>query len=188
MKEKKKNTTAIYVSIFIAFIMITSVIGYIFGDSSQQTVRYKNLKFTLTSEGWKTKYEGKPYIFTYTPKDLEGVNISESINLADLLQIDVTYDYNSTFAENIAYSIFELSKIGYERGIYIRQGFTTNASEGFPVIKCENASQFVPIVYFKSSNVTQFKQEGNCILIESSDSNGFLPLSDKLAYRMLRIV
>ena len=185
--KAKKNYAAIFVSLFIAFIMITSVIGYIFGDSGQSTARYNGITFTLTSNGWKTVYQGRQYTFSFLPQDLKSINLSDSIVLKDTLQLDVTYDYNSSFAQEIASSIFEFSEIAIQKDAYLRQGFTSNISENFPVITCETANEFVPVIYFTESNETKISSDGSCIIVESRDANGFLPLADKLAYNMLGI-
>ena len=187
-RKNKKNYAGIIVSIFIAFILVTSIIGYIFGDNQNQVSRYKDLKFTATSQGWKTNYQGKTYHFSFLPQDLEDINISDSIGFGNLLEVDATYEPNSTYKENIAQAIFELKNILGQKEIFLRQGFTRNSTFNLPIITCSNANPIVPVIYYKSSNQTLITNQAGCIIIESQSENSFLALTDKGAYRILGIV
>lgn len=187
-QRKKKNYAGIWISIFLALIMVTSIIGFIFGDNPSGVVRYKNLKFTQLNQGWKVKYEGRDYIFSFEPNSLEQINISDSIKFDNLLELDVTYDVNSTYKEAMAQSIFELSNILSQRGVFVRAGFTSNSSYNLPIITCEDATQGVPVIYYSASNKTSISMSGNCIMLESEDSYSFLLLTNRLAYRILGIM
>lgn len=187
-RKKKKNYAGIIVSIFIAVILISSIVGYIFGDAQERVSRYNGIKFTLTSKGWKTIYQDKIYIFSFVPVDVEDIALPDSINLNNLLEIDVTYEFNSTYKENIAEAIFELLNIVTKNNIYLRQGFTTNNSFNIPIITCEDATPSVPVLYYKSSNQTNISQQNNCIIIEANNQNLFLAQTDRIAYKILGIM
>jgi hypothetical protein len=186
--KNKKNYAGVFVSLFIAFIMVTSILGYIFGDSDTRTSKYKDIKFTLTTQGWTTKINGAIYHFTYTPTDIESINMSDEIALSVPTELDVTYDYNSSYRQDIAGAIFELATILSKKNIYVRQGFTSNTSYNFPVINCTHSSQFVPVVYYMESNRSSISQQGNCIIVQSQDRNFFLLYSDFIAYKILGIM
>lgn len=187
-RKKKKNYAGIMVSLFIALILVTSIVGFIFGGTSETVSRYNGLKFTLTTNGWKTIYQGKTYLFSFAPRDVEDIALPDSLNLNNLLEIDVTYEFNSTYKENIAEAIFELSNIATKNNIYLRQGFTTNNSFNIPIITCEDATPSVPVLYYKSSNQTNISQQNNCIIIEANNQNLFLAQTDRIAYKILGIM
>ncbi|MBD3164842.1 hypothetical protein GF323_06615 [Candidatus Woesearchaeota archaeon] len=189
MRRKKKNYGAIIVSLFIAFIMVTSILGYIFGqDSGNDTVMYDGIKFVLTPEGWKTNYNGNTYIFSYTPSDLEDINFTEDINFKGLLEIDLTYDVNSSYREGIAEAIFRFSNNAEKQGIFIRQGFTGNNTYSVPIITCDDATEFIPVIYYKEGNESNAENRGNCLVIESDEPNYFSAYTDLIAYKILGIM
>jgi hypothetical protein len=186
--KKKKNYAGIFISVFIVLILISSILGYIFGDQQNTTVRYNNQKFVLTNNGWRTNINGDVLYFSMVPNDLEDIEFPEIPNLQNVLEIDTTYDFDSEYKEDIAKSIFELSQVLSKKGIYVLQGFTTNTSFDLPIITCEDSTQFVPIVYYKSSNQTKIYLNNNCIIIEGNNQNSFIPLTDRLAYQILGIM
>jgi hypothetical protein len=188
---KKKQTTnyaGIFVSIFIALIMITSIMGYIFSDRQVTTMKYNGIKFTYSTSGWHFKYNNLNYVFSYFPTDLEKMNVSIPTSFTTMLEIDSTYDVNDSYKEDIAASIFELSTILSKSNIFLRQGFTTNTSYNFPIITCQDASSTVPVLFYKTSNQTIVTKQGNCIIIESESGSSFLAFSDIIAYKILGIM
>jgi hypothetical protein len=166
--------------------MITSIIGYIFGDNQGTTIRYKGIKFSASQEGWKTKYSGKVYTFPYVPDDLNNINFSSTVDLKTVQALGITYSDSSLYKEYIADSIFRFSN-WFQDSLYVQPGFTENNSYSLPVITCADATAYVPVIYYKYSNQTQITEEGSCITIEASDPNMFLALTNKLAYMLLGI-
>jgi hypothetical protein len=187
-KKKPNKLGGIFLTIFITLIMVTSIIGFLANDSSTRVIKYNKQKFTGTNDGWMTKYEGKTYYFSYVPNDLEDLEFPEIENLDSIIELDVTYDENSTSARDIAGSIFELSEILFERGTYLRQGFTKNNTLNRPIITCKDALPSVPVVYFKESNITKISIENYCIIVQAQDSRSFLPVANRIAYKILGIM
>jgi len=185
MRKQKKNRTGIIVSVFIVFIMVTSVIGFIFGGNQTPPVHYKGYKFTQTSRGWRTTINNQNFYLSYTPNDVE---LLELPDFPKSLEIDVTYDPNSTYKESIAQAIFELSTILSANGVFIRQGFTTNNTYGIPIITCADATPYIPVVLFLNSNKSEAIKEENCFIIHSFDENSFLPYADRIIYETLEIM
>ena len=71
--------------------------------------------------------------------------------------------------------------------IFIRSGFTT-PQNNFPVLSCDDATEFVPVVYFKSGNFTKISLENNCILAEAAAHADVIRLKDRLVYGILGII
>ena len=186
--KNKKNYGSIALSLFIATIMVTSIIGYIFADNQDQAVKYNGIKFTLISTGWKANIDGKNYLFSYDPKSVEDMELPDDVFFDNVMEIDATYDPNSTYKEAIAQSIFEFANILSVNNIYLRPGFTSNTSFGVSIITCDDASPFVPVLYYKSSNQTIVTSQDNCLIIEARDANSFLALTDRIAYKILGVI
>ena len=187
-RKDKKNYAGIIVSLFIAFIMVTSIIGYIFADTQGTTTKYNGIKFTSTPNGWSAKIDGKMYLFSYDPRSLEDIEIPETVSFDGVREIDATYDVNSSYRETIAQSLFELSHVLPDKNIFLRAGFTTNSSYDVPIITCKDATPFIPVIYYRNSNQTSIIHEGNCIILESYEGGSFLALTDKIAYKILGVI
>jgi hypothetical protein len=187
-KKDKKNLSMVFVSVFIALILVTSILGYIFQDTSQTAIKYNGQKFTYTNNMWRTKYEDTTYYFTYHPSDIEHLNLSGSVNLDNLMEIDITYDDDSEDKELMGAAAFELSTILSHKNIFLRQGFTSNNTFDAPIITCADATPFVPVILLSESNVTQGTVVNNCIIIESQDQSSFMAYIDLIAYKILRIM
>jgi len=187
-KEKKSKWGAILV-FFIAFIMISSIIGFIYSGRTD-TFKYKDLKFTRTQNQWYTVINNQRLIFNYFPTDVEQINLTQEITtiLLNKPEIDTTSELNDTFAEEIALAQYNMALTLNNLNIYIRQGLTTNNTFNLPIITCKDATLAVPIIHFKQSNQTKITLENNCIIAEARNNIDILRIKDRLLYSMLGII
>jgi len=186
----KKNNTAKYMVYFMAFIMISSVFAVMFyGFANQEgTAKYGKIKFTQTDNGWTLNTKTQQYNFDYLPQEVDFMNLSSEMTglLSNTLEIDVTSEVNNSDAETIAFVQFAMDRNLPQK--YIRVGFSTNSSFNTPIFDCSDATQLVPVVYFKSGNETKFIEEGNCLIAQSRDNFGFIRIKDRLLYAILGII
>jgi hypothetical protein len=192
MKPKKtRNYFVIFISIFLALIMVTSILGYIFMDRQENAVlNFKGTKFTYnpSTTMWQFRYQNLNHQFKYYPEDLMALNYSKDIALLAAAEIDATYDPEDENKGPIASSIFTLANHLSSKNIYVRQGFIVNNSYGLPIIGCEESSPFVPVIYYRTANQTMAYKQGDCIIIESENDESFLRYSERLAYQILGIM
>jgi len=187
-RNSKRNYGGIFLSIFIALLMITSIIGFLADDSQVNSVKYGKYKFTTTNNGWHTKIDNKDYYFSYTPADVELISVPENLNLDNIIEVDVTSDINSTFKKEIAGSMFELNQILSQNNIYVRQGQVKESDLNLPIITCAESTQKVPVILYRFGNETRILYENNCIILESRDGNSFLALTHRIAFKILKIM
>jgi len=191
MKQKEKNRGKFF-SIFIVVIMTMSVLGFLIGgrNSGEQKLKYNDITFTRKDNTWVALINDRQLVFDYFPEQVENINISqEIINKLNTLEIDTTYDLNDSFAEGIALSQYRFQQnIGAITNIYVRQGLTSNNTFNLPILTCENATDFVPVIYFKQSNETKIYSENKCIIIEADSEAGFLIAKDRLLYGYFKII
>ena len=108
MKEKKKWGLIF----FMVFIMIGTSFSFIFFGFANIVERIKYDGFTFTNNGnvWLAKINGRQAGFSFLPKDVE--NIPTSSNIPNILQskleIDATYDLNSTYKESFALALHQM--------------------------------------------------------------------------------
>lgn len=187
-KEKKSKWGAILV-FFIAFIMISSIIGFLYGGETD-TFKYKDIKFTRTQNQWFTTVNNQKLTFDYFPTEVEQIELNQDITttLLNKPEIDTTSKINDTFSEEIALAQYNMALTLNNLNVYLRRGFTTNNTFNLPIITCKGATFAVPIIYFKQSNETKITIEDNCIVAEARNNIDILRIKDRLLYSMLGIM
>jgi len=179
---------------FIGLIMIGSIFGVIFfgfrSGGATTRLEYNGFDFIRKGNVWTTRVNGVEAVFSYLPRDVEFIFTSPLIKdrLKNKLEIDVTSDVNDTNREAISLAQFQIGSTLQPFNIFVRSGFTGNNSFNFPVLTCNDATNFVPVIYFKTSNQTVVLLEDNCIIIEASQPADFIRIKDRLIYEMFDII
>lgn len=191
-RQEKKFPKEKLMVLFIAFVMIFSVVGYMFGrNGSEEKLSYNDYKLVRKGSQWSIVVDNKEAVFDYFPVEVENINVSYDIieSIMNTLEVDTTYDINSSYSESIAYSQYEIALMLNEHfNIYVRNGFTTNNTFGLSVITCDDATDIVPVIYFKESDEVKVYSEGNCIIAEGRNDLDFVKIKDRLMYGVLGII
>ena len=185
-KHEKKNKIGLWLTIFIALLMLTSTIGYVFkGDSKE---KYGEFSFSRgDDQRWHTKIDGKQLAFYYFPADLERINLSSEITnrIKNTNMIYFTHNLENPYSGDIAL----LKEIFWPYfKIYADNGLTVNNSFNLPVINCNNATITLPIIYFKESNQTGFYFDNDCIICEIRSGEDFTALKERLLYALFGVM
>lgn len=192
LRREKSNISKKIIGYFIGIIMVFSAFGVVFfgfGAGSGGSVKYNGLKFTDKGSFWSVNVKGREALFTYLPDEVSFINISAGAmdKLKNVVQIDSTSEFNDTLAEPIALAQFQMGTTLLNFNIFVRNGFTAE-QQNFPVITCRDATQFVPVIYFKESNATNIHMEDNCIIAEAANAADSIRLKDRLVYGILGII
>ncbi len=178
----------------IGFIMVASVFGVIFfgfntADATRR-LKYNGFEFINRGSFWSTNVNEREAWFTYFPTDVELVSVNDDIikRLINVIEIDVTSEFNDTFAEQISLAEYNMGLTLNNFNVFVRQGFTNENQYNFPVITCESSTNFVPVIYFKSSNETKVYLENNCIIAEALTQADVEKIKDRLVYGILGII
>jgi len=191
MRKKEKKNKQVLLSIFIAIIMVSSILGYMFGRDEPNTVKYNKVDFYQNNFLWATKINDKEVVFHNFPSAVEHINISDEIfaRIKSTLEVDSTYDQNNSFAKDIALAQHSVELIMDDFfNIYLRKGMTTENEYNLPVITCKEATPFIPVLYFKIANQTSVYLENNCIIAEARNGLEFLKIKDRLLYGLFDII
>tara|TARA_Y100000310_G_scaffold47186_1_gene43805 strand:- start:31818 stop:32405 length:588 start_codon:yes stop_codon:yes gene_type:complete len=178
----------------LIFIMFGSVFTFIFfgfnsSTSSSGVVDYNGFEFVNRGTYWSTIIDSREALFTYLPDDLGFifVNNDATSRLRNKVQIDITSDFEDVFAEPIALAQFQMGITLNNFNVFVRGGFTSE-HENFNVLTCDDASGFVPVIYFRSANTTKVYLEGNCVIAEASNGADVIRIKDRLVYSILGII
>lgn len=184
-----------WMAIFIGVIMLSSVAGFVisFNPSSQaDTFRYSGLTFKQNPQGfYSAELGGKLLEFLYRPEDVADIEISPSVvsTITGSRALYITYDFNSTFSQDMALLQFELGNVLEARyGVFVQPAFTGENPLNISVVGCANATAFVPVLLLQEANSTGISAEPsspNCIVGSAPGSTGFSRVADRLKYSIL---
>ena len=190
-KEKKEKRRWGLI-LFIVIIMLGTTFSFVYYGFSgvDETVKYNGIKFVKFPDRWEANINGATAAFTFLPGEVENVFVPDgfSARMQDKLEIDATYDANSTFRESIALAQHQMGLTLEQYNIFVRKGFTANNSFNLPVITCNDSTANVPVVYFRHGNSTGIHLEKDCIIAEAQSNTDFIKAKDRLLYGILGVI
>ncbi len=174
--------------------MVGSVFGIIFGGFSQSNTKYKYNGHTFKVVGNKlvTKINGNDINVYYLPETIIKLNISEDIKskIRSSQAFFLTYsptDENVQYMELLRFELAEL-EASQVTGKYFLPGMTKESTEySFPIIDCQNATDFQPVIVFKTGNSSQVTMNNNCITFNTVYSQDVLLYRDWLVFQVTGI-
>ena len=191
MRERKEKRRW-GLMVFIILIMIgTSFSVFFFGFApASDTANYKGIKFTSNGNFWIARINAKDAAFSYLPAEVEYLMADEGMEkkLKNKFEIDLTYDFNSSFAQTIALAQHQMGLTLASYNVYLRKGFTSNTTFNFPIITCDTATDIVPVIYIMEGNQSKIRLQGNCVIAEASSQNDVIKLKDRMLYSMLGVI
>ncbi len=182
--KSKKNWWAFGFLIFMVIGMSSGFVFFGFNDGSK--IIYNGHKFLYKGDHWEAKVNGVVAATTYAPEQVMGTEVPQELAplLQNKVQIDATSDVNDSMKDWISLAQYQMGLTLAAGSVYLREGFLQNGTS-FPQISCEDASSFVPVIYFESSNETKASLEGNCVIVEARSGQEMILLKDRLLYAML---
>ena len=188
--EKEKRRWGLI--LFIILIIIGTSAGVIYSGFSPEnyTFKYNGIKFVKYPDRWEAKINGAIAAFSFLPTEVSYINMAGDTlpKLQNKYEIDVTYDYNSTYKESIALAQHQIALTLGQYNIYVRKGFTTNSSFNLPVISCNESTSSAPVLYFRGGNETYIKSDGSCIIVQGASNNDFIKAKDRIMYGLLGVL
>ena len=194
-REKKKDNKKIWlIGIFMAVIMVTSIIGFMASDNPDQTRKYNGIKFYATNTGWEAKINEKMIQFNLLPEEVQGINISSTIieQLKTTKMAQITFDPNSVYPQETAWAQYQLQQT-MNAGLnnYATIGLTeqpANITYTGSIINCKDATQYVPVIMLQYGEETKITEINNCIILEAQSTYDMYALKDRLVYGLLGII
>src|SRR3989344_5836293 len=171
MKKRK-----LILAIFIIVIMISSAIGFVYTNDSNDanTINYNGFKFKLTENyNYIVDIQGKQFIFDNLHSQVEDMELPDFSILNSKYYLIINYSERNG---NIDYSI---NKLRYTLNLLNKKGVLACANEqecntDLPVKDCTEDS-----FYVKKSNINKISLQDKCVIIEGSDLE-LVRLTDKI--------
>ncbi|MGB9748450.1 MAG: hypothetical protein ACP5OZ_00095 [Candidatus Woesearchaeota archaeon] len=193
-KRKKTNLIS---ALLLAFLMITSIAGYMSNRNPVNVLRYNNFVFRQEQDNygnlrWYSKIEGKQFVFDYNPKVLENINLSPVIRdrILSSKYVIITFQPSDRFTMNyFDRARYDFGSALYEKGINAASAIANSSDEyNLPIITCANSTQQTPVIYMFKGNKTEIRMESDCIVLECSENYEILALKDRLLYSILGVM
>jgi len=193
----KRKKTNLVTALLLAFLMISSIAGYMSNRNSLNVVRYNNFVFRQEQDSygnlrWYSKIDGKEFVFDYNPKLLENINVSPVIRdrILSSKYVILTFEPSDRFTMNyFDRARYDFGSVLYTKGINVASAIA-NTSEDYnlTIMTCDNSTQQIPVIYMFKGNKTEIRMEGDCIILECSENYEILALKDRLLYSILGVM
>lgn len=188
--EKKSKKMTLYMSIFISFLMITSVFAVVFYGytSESDSLRYGKHRFRLTELGYELRFERNNYYFEILPNQVEDLIIGKDVNklLKNSEAIIITSDPDSYYIQDIALATYHINEFMLNHEKPVGVGFTKE-NEFSHIITCDNSTIYYPVIEIKESEDSFTKLEGNCIIIGFSSAYDLKAITSRMLYDYLGV-
>lgn len=173
----------VWITLFIVFIMIASVIGFISTQSEKNNTNsfdYNGHNFNLIQEKYVTLIDNNQYFFDYSPKELESIEIPNFNLVSKYYFIYGPKDMD----DNLRY---DMQKLGYfldKKNIQavLACDKDEKCSPEMPIKDCSNNA-----FYFKRMNESNVYLDENCVVIEGNNED-LSKFVDKIDMKIIGII
>lgn len=177
--------TKIVLTLFIAFIMITSIIGFIWSsnsnDNNYETLEYNNHQFKKINGKYTLELNNNEYVFDNTPYELSDINI-DNLNLESdkyyLIFNPVEKDLNMEYYMQKLYLVLKSSGVNVQLACSTNEG----CDNSMPVKNCDDYS-----FYLKRSEDAKVYKDNKCVVIQGDNLNINKEI-DKINLILLKVV
>ena len=197
-KEAKRKRNQTIIGLFIAFLMVFSIMGYalLSGTRQEQSQEiYNGHEFKQTAEGWQTQISIENQAFTlttaYLPKEVENISM-KGTPLLSAFKFKTIYIIANSISERQAASSFyiNLEKIALRMQLACSEQESESdfcVENNLPIKSCDDASNTVTIIEIKETNQTSITYKNNCIIIEGKGSE-LVKASEKSLFVVFGII
>lgn len=173
------------VSLFISFLMVSSVLGFVVGQlSTTQKLRYNNKVFTFENNRYYTEINDVKVGFYSSPEAVEKVEIPSQFidRMLATKMIVFTADYNDSLIQQISTMAYEMhTTLLQTDNLYVQSAFTTNVTQ-LPPVTCANATSSVPVIYVKQGQNMTAVFENNCLTLTITSQYDAASYEDRILY------
>jgi len=170
-------------AIFIAIIMVLSVLGYVGGSlaSSNSKIKYNEYSFIQSGSSWKLlEYDG--FYFQYLPEDLENITSSSDFYITSS-KIYLGFKPNDNIS--VGNAMNSVSYLLYSNNIIPQEACTIEENcPDIPIIDCEMNQGIIML----SSDTNTYSQDEKCLIITATDTQELNRLTERFIYQQLGVM
>ena len=177
--------------LFIAFIMVFSIFGFVINFAIQpsvSTAKYGDFKFRVVNQQYITKINGDEYKFVFFPMDLEYIMLSDEVKqLLAQPVLTVTYDPKSNLSQNLGEAQYYM-ELQLSDEIMIERALIDNAGTSLPQKSCADATSSQPVIDLRISGVSGIRTEDSCIIVTALDAHDLYQQVERIVYTVLGVM
>jgi len=188
IEAKKERRKKFWMGALLVFIMTFSIMGILIGSRSGERWEYNGYKFTRVENVFVTEINNQKIGFDFLPQTVLTINISANLRNKVLSpMVYLTFD-SETDVQNLLYIDTVRNDLQTTLNSVIVSAVTKESEIYFlPTITCENATPFVPVIYFNVSNQTSIVDKNNCIVLNGQTID-FFKMRDLLVYTYYGVI
>lgn len=192
--EKKKGMTSkMWISIGIAVIMASSIVGFMtLGNTTSPngSIEYNNHTLLGAQNGWTITIDDTERTFEYLPSDVERIpSPSDMPNWIRQVQvITMTSDPDDNLSSAIGAVEYDFFTQFSEQGKILIYAFVKNNTFGKPIVTCANATRYHPVIFFQNGNTTEITLEGYCVIAMADTDYNMLRLGERILYTHYQVI
>ena len=157
-------------------------------DTFEYTINNKTLNFGKSYSKYYLNINDEK-IYFYNLPDKADFNISDNI-LAKIINTRMFYLTFNPTQEELTYidlMRFDLSNEFYKKNIYIVNSVTNETNNyQLPVITCNNATDFVPVISLEVADKQNIEYYDNCLIFQGKGLD-FIKFRDYLIYKLYEV-
>lgn len=183
-KQREQYTRTIVVIITVIFIL-SSIAGIVlYRNDPREEFSIQGVKFRQEGDHYIANINKNDVIVYTLPGEASYINISSAIlnKIKNSKMIYLTFDPEQDDLTYVDFIRFELTEELFENNIFPISG-TLRESPLYqlPVVDCENATIYTPVIEFRVENKTNIYEEDNCIYIQAKGPE-FIIIRDKIIF------
>ncbi len=165
MDLKTKKTL---IAVFIAFLMITSIAGFIFTpESNTQIKKYKDVDFARDGDRWTTDFGGKRISILADPESLQEQKIVSinNLNFAEKIYLSINPKEDLGRVSIELNSLLSLLTPRVVNSCYV----DIDECKSSPIKQCKDATISNKVILIKLENTTSINYHQNCLEIKGKE-------------------
>ncbi|RJQ15483.1 hypothetical protein C4573_04975 [Candidatus Woesearchaeota archaeon] len=191
MRKQKKNRTALWMGLFVVFIMVASTFAFIYSYNADTTLTYNGIKFKqdVQTGAYSAKIDKQLYQFFYHPTAVESFALDAAAipALKNAQAIAVTFDPNANQQQLLYVDGFRFELEKYVNKQVYSAVINESSIYPFAVFTCDNATAQIPVIYLNDSFEPSFIYENNCLIVNAKGID-LLAMRDRVLYGYLGVI
>ena len=166
--ESKK----VLISLFLAFLMISSIAGFIVGNplDNSEKIEHNGYTFILTNQGYLTYLGDNQVLISSDPRNIQLYKGLEAFTLEKLNSANrIYFTFNPLDNLQNSFAYFDANiRPRLTKSITLACTSDVAGCETLPIITCEDASAANIVIQIDYSETSSLSLDNNCLLLKGN--------------------
>jgi hypothetical protein len=198
------STVGIIVLILVSIILLSNISSF---DKDDSYVEYYYNGFLIQGFEYPDHWSWQTYIqipelershlieMRFPPDKVEDIFLDYTAVLDILNAESILMTTDPDLSSKAVIAMIEVGRIIGQRYDILNKpvtngltSFPSGMQSETPIIECSDASESVPVLYYKIGETTEVYKEGMCIIIQGKTDDEIIMAADKLGYSLMGII